>query len=87
MMMLLLVVIVGLIVAAVLSLWPAPGAPAGREETPDEPGPASANRPSSLEGVIVEQLMRGEITRRQYLRAVERIAARDEHRHPLNIPE
>ena len=79
-MVLLLVATVGLIVAAVLALLPAA---ARQEEEPETP----AVRPSSLEGVLVEQLIGGQISRRQYLRAVERIAARDDHRHPLTIPE
>lgn len=86
-MVLLLVVTVGLVVAAVLSLWPGHGSPSGRGEEREDAGPSPAMRPSSLEGVLVEQLLSGDITRRQYLRAVEHIAARDEHRHPLNIPE
>lgn len=44
------------------------------------------SRPESLEGVLVAQLVGGEITRAQYLRAIERIAARDDERHPLTIP-
>ena len=43
---------------------------------------APAVRPESLEGVLVAQLMAGEITRGQYQRAVEGLAARDEDRHP-----
>lgn len=47
---------------------------------------ASAARPESLEGVLVAQLMTGEITRGQYLRAIEGLAARDDERHPLAVP-
>jgi hypothetical protein len=36
--------------------------------------------------VLVAQLMAGEITRGQYQRAVEGLAARDEDRHPLALP-
>jgi hypothetical protein len=46
----------------------------------------SVTRPESLEGVLVAQLMAGEITRGQYLRGVEGLAARDEKRHPLTVP-
>jgi hypothetical protein len=49
-------------------------------------GDASAARPESLEGVLVTQLMTGEITRGQYLRAIEGLAARDDERHPLAVP-
>ncbi|MEV0898801.1 hypothetical protein [Actinoplanes sp. NPDC049802] len=42
--------------------------------------------PESLEGVLCSQLLDGEITRRQYLRSMAGIAARDEERHPLVVP-
>ena len=42
--------------------------------------------PQSLEGVLCGQLMDGEITRRQYMRSMEGLAARDEERHPLVVP-
>jgi len=42
--------------------------------------------PESLEGVLCAQLMDGEITRRQYVRSMAGIAARDEERHPLVVP-
>ena len=42
--------------------------------------------PESLEGVLCAQLMDGDITRRQYLRSMAGIAARDEARHPLVVP-
>ncbi|WP_433795120.1 hypothetical protein [Actinoplanes sp. CA-252034] len=42
--------------------------------------------PQSLEGVLCAQLMDGEITRRQYVRSMAGIAARDEERHPLTVP-
>jgi len=47
---------------------------------------APAMRPESLEGVLVAQLMAGEITSGQYLHAVEGLAARDDKRHPLAVP-
>ena len=43
--------------------------------------------PESLEGVLVAQLGDGDISRSQYLRAMEQLAARDEERHPLVPPE
>ncbi|AEV83519.1 hypothetical protein ACWT_2922 [Actinoplanes sp. SE50] len=42
--------------------------------------------PGSLEGVLVAQLVRAEISAAQYRRAVEGIAARDEQRHPMSVP-
>ena len=47
-------------------------------------GPPSA--PESLEGVLVVQLMAGEISKSQYLRSIEGLAARDDDRHPLAVP-
>ncbi|GID95795.1 hypothetical protein Adi01nite_52070 [Amorphoplanes digitatis] len=52
-------------------------------------GPATAGsrpEPGSLEGVLVAQLVAAAITRRQYVREMERVAARDDERHPLAIP-
>ncbi|WP_127509070.1 hypothetical protein [Actinoplanes solisilvae] len=43
-------------------------------------------RPESLEGVLVAQLVADEITRGQYHRAMAKIAARDDDRHPLAVP-
>jgi hypothetical protein len=61
-----------------------------KESAPDGPRkPASAApvaRPESLEGTLTAQLASGEITRRQYVRAMEQLAARDEERHPLSVP-
>ncbi|MEU4619318.1 hypothetical protein AB0G04_04955 [Actinoplanes sp. NPDC023801] len=48
--------------------------------------PEALFAPESLEGVLCTQLMDGEITRRQYLRSMAGIAARDEERHPLSVP-
>lgn len=44
------------------------------------------SRPGSLEGVLAVQLADGDITRSQYTRAMEQLAARDEERHPLSVP-
>ena len=90
-MMILLVAVVGLIVAAALALWPVPNDVPARKEGPvPKPGYAGGGRtaeaPSSLEGVLVEQLINGDITRRQYVRALELVAARDEQRHPWRVP-
>jgi hypothetical protein len=42
--------------------------------------------PRSLEGALVAQLARSDITRWQYTRAMEQLAERDEVRHPLSVP-
>ncbi|MEV6848490.1 hypothetical protein [Actinoplanes sp. NPDC051411] len=42
--------------------------------------------PKSLEGALVARLDDGVITRSQYLRAMEQLAARDDERHPLSVP-
>lgn len=99
-MVVLLVATLGLIAAAALAFWPSrdersgtdrpgtgrpgtgrPGA--GRAEPMTGPGEPAV--PSTLEGVLARQLIAGEITRSQYLRAQEQIAARDEERHPMIV--
>ncbi|MEU8242721.1 hypothetical protein AB0C07_31080 [Actinoplanes missouriensis] len=85
-MMVLVVAVVGLILAAVLALWPL-----STEREPAEKARGRApvtpvrghSEPTTLEGILAGQLVRGEITQRQYLRALENLAARDEERHPL----
>ena len=47
---------------------------------------ARSSAPESLEGVLVAQLAATEITRAQYTRAMEKLAARDDERHPLSVP-
>jgi hypothetical protein len=51
-----------------------------------EPPATNRSRPDTLEGVVVDQLIDGLITPRQYLRAMEHLAARDDKRHPLAVP-
>ncbi|GIE86960.1 hypothetical protein Are01nite_34400 [Actinoplanes regularis] len=91
-MMIVFVALIGLVVALGLAFWPWPGrAPAvGRAAVPEQAGrpePVVPEKmPDSLEGVLTVQLMGGEISRRQYVRALERIAARDERRHPMSVP-
>ncbi|WP_203817364.1 hypothetical protein [Paractinoplanes ferrugineus] len=53
-----------------------------RPERLPPPGEASA----SVEGVLAAQLEAGDITHEQYVLAMERLAARDEFRHPLEVP-
>lgn len=45
-----------------------------------------AAEPESHEGALVAHLATGELTRRQYRRAMERVAARDDEHHPLTVP-
>ncbi|MEV4283701.1 hypothetical protein [Actinoplanes xinjiangensis] len=87
-MVVLLVATLGLIAAAALAFWPSRDERAApdRTATAPEDGYAEPAAPSSLEGVLTAQLIAGEITRSQYLRAQEQIAARDEARHPMNVP-
>ncbi|WP_433790139.1 hypothetical protein [Actinoplanes sp. CA-252034] len=87
-MVVLLVATLGLIVAAALAFWPSRDerAEPDRAATALEHGHAEPAVPGSLEGVLTAQLIGGEITRSQYLRAQEKIAARDEERHPMIVP-
>jgi hypothetical protein len=62
----------------------AEGRPAREQIKPAATGSAAA--PGSLEGVLVAQLVAAAITRRQYVREMERVAARDDERHPLALP-
>ncbi|MFC3988477.1 hypothetical protein [Actinoplanes siamensis] len=85
-MMIVLVALIGLVVALGLAFWPRPERVHGPRHA-DHPAPAAPARlPDSLEGVLTAQLLTGEISRSQYLRALERIAARDERRHPMSVP-
>ncbi|GAA4937643.1 hypothetical protein [Actinoplanes utahensis] len=90
-MMVLLVATLGLVVAAALAFWPSWKQPAeqGRSTRSRSgmSGHAEPRAPLSLEGVLVTQLIAGEISRPQYLRALEQLAARDEQRHPLALPD
>ncbi|MFI1991766.1 hypothetical protein [Actinoplanes sp. NPDC020271] len=82
--------------AIVILLWVAALAvgvwavwPSTRTATPEpagDPAVAGQTRPDSLEGVLVSQLIRAEITPQQYRRAVEGLAARDDQRHPMSVP-
>jgi len=82
------VLLLGLMAAAVFTVWSirravreATGAPAG-------PGavPAQVRSPQTLEGALTLQLVAGEITGPQYRRAMATLAARDAERHPLDVP-
>ena len=60
------------------------GEPAGPVVPGDTVRPA--RRPQTLEDVLTRQLVAGEITGRQYRRAMASIAIRDAERHPLQVP-
>ena len=90
--MLLLTMLIATVAGACLyAIWPvlgslsAAGKPSG-EPTDERPATGRRQKLESLEGVLVTQLATGEITRRQYQRAMEQAAARDDERHPLAIP-
>ena len=57
-------------------------APHNAAPKPVEPPP----RAESTEGLLVAQLVRGELTRLQYRRAMACLAERDESRHPMTLP-
>ncbi|GAA4602852.1 putative iron-regulated membrane protein [Actinoplanes octamycinicus] len=85
MMMIVIVALTGLVVALGLAFWPWPR----RRPVPRHTGRLVAPPPplpDSLEGVLTAQLLAGEISSQQYVRALERIAARDERRHPMSVP-
>jgi hypothetical protein len=85
---LILFVLIVIAICAV-AVWTQPdGSPIGqrRAEAAGETAASSSAHPESLEGVLVAQLLAGEISRGQYLRAIEGLAARDDDRHPLTVP-
>jgi hypothetical protein len=68
---------------AVRDSWKKTGRPSS---APADAGPAAPAEPESVEGMLVGQLAAGEISRRRYIRAMERLAARDDKRHPVAVP-
>ena len=58
----------------------------GEDDKPEKAAAPAPAAPESLEGVLVRQLLDGEITGPQYRRAVHRRAQRDADRHPLAVP-
>jgi Na+-transporting methylmalonyl-CoA/oxaloacetate decarboxylase gamma subunit len=82
-MVFLLFFILLVVTACVLTVWSRVDGPPGAVKS-GEPEPQLV--PVSLEGVLVAQLVEGDISRRQYARAMERIAARDDARHPMGVP-
>ena len=59
-------------------------------EAPARPAPAPAPAPGAdprtLEGKLTLELVRGQITGRQYQQAMATMAARDTERNPLDMP-
>ncbi|GAA2893663.1 hypothetical protein Acy02nite_27740 [Actinoplanes cyaneus] len=87
--MIVLVALMGLVIALGLAFWPWPervARRAARHAARHGPPPPPPRLPDTLEGVLTAQLLADEISRPQYVRAMERIAARDERRHPLSVP-
>ena len=91
----LLMVILTALLLSIWSVWilsrfaGSPGATGGRARGDNSPPAGEMSRdfrPESLEGVLVQQLATGEITRPQYLQAMNRLAERDAERHPLRVP-
>jgi hypothetical protein len=90
-MVLLLLLVVAVSAFYAFAVWPRTGhgpgmRRAGRQADAGETQADDA-RPASLEGVLVTQLVSGEITRRQYRRAMGQLAARDDERSPMAVPQ
>ncbi|WP_067698954.1 hypothetical protein [Actinoplanes awajinensis] len=72
------------VATGVWAIWPvAASSSSPAPAAPPEPLPA----PVSLEGVLAGQVIRREITCGQYRRALERLAIRDDERHPMSVPD
>jgi len=86
--LLMLLLTASVVISCVYAAWPAAddSPKAAKDVSPTPTAAAAASGPESLEGVLVAQLARGQISRRQYLRAMELLAARDDERHPLAVP-
>ena len=69
------------------AIWPAARDSWKRKDRPSpDAGEGCCPAPESLEGVLVGQLAAAEISSRQYIRAMERLAARDDKRNPVVVP-
>ena len=79
---------VSLVTAGVCAVWLAFGKPPDGIRRAGNRFEAASDhsRPDTLEGVLVDQLIDGLITRRQYLRAMEHLAASDDKRRPVAVP-
>ncbi|AEV83833.1 hypothetical protein ACWT_2608 [Actinoplanes sp. SE50] len=96
-----LAVLIGSTIAALaVTFWPQRhGGPSGLFAGPGPatgPGPLSAvllpvatvipPMPESTEGILIAQLMRGELSAEQYRHAMSGIAAREEGHSPMPLP-
>jgi hypothetical protein len=101
-MLVLVVLIVAMIAAWTFALWPKPRAtrdspaPQAVPPTTETTAPAATMettpvrrlpRAESTEGLLVAQLIQGDLTRHQYQKAMACLAERDRTRHPLSLPE
>ncbi|WP_122977432.1 hypothetical protein [Actinoplanes teichomyceticus] len=77
-----------MVVVGILAMWPVcESAKASDGEANGDAGSDdAAQQPTTLEGALTAQLLRGEINRRQYRHELERLAARDDEAHPLTAP-
>jgi hypothetical protein len=83
---LVLLIVLGMVLlVACAALWPDQEKPTAAEPAGAEPA-APLDVATSLEGALASQLLAGEITPTQYQRALARLAARDDERHPLSLP-
>jgi hypothetical protein len=87
-MVLLLILTVALLASCVCFVWPRaePKSTAFETEQDDLRDPSPTGEPGRREGVLVNLLLTGGITRRQYQRSLEFLAARDDERHPPAMP-
>jgi hypothetical protein len=83
--MLFLILFVSAVVTiCMVTVWSRPTE--AKDPAASEPETSHAAEPESLEGVLVAQLLAGDISTTQYRHAIEGLAARDEDRHPLSVP-
>jgi len=79
-----------LVSTCVYAVWPgsagSPGTAGGPGRIEKAKAAAAVRLPETLEGTLARQLIDHEITGRQYERAMEQLAARDDDRHPLSVP-
>jgi hypothetical protein len=88
-MVLLLILTVALFASCVCFVWPRAAEPESTAFETEQDclrGPSPTGEPGSREGVLVHLLLTSGITRRQYQRSLELLAARDDERHPLAMP-
>ncbi|GIE29731.1 hypothetical protein Ait01nite_027760 [Actinoplanes italicus] len=86
----LIITVLLLLVVTTAILWPMPDATAADKVAASagtgDDGGRRERVPTTLEGALVAQLLRGEISRGQYHQAVGGLAARDDERNPMPLP-